>query len=59
MPNSESTEQPPLTPELIGPARDFNSFIELEFERRRSSQKDFDAALFDEAVELVMHKIKG
>jgi hypothetical protein len=45
--------------ELSGPAKDFRGFIELELERRRSSDKDFDPELFDEAVELVLDKLRG
>lgn len=52
-------EETPAPPAPIGPARDFRNFVELEFERRRSAQKDFDARLFEEAVELVMGKIQG
>lgn len=59
MSDAESSTEQPDRRELVGPARDFRDFIELEFERRRSSQKDFDAKLFHEAVELAMKKIKG
>ena len=47
----------PSKDELIGPAKDFRTFIELEFERRRSSQKGFDRDLFDQAVGLVLSKL--
>ena len=43
--------------ELTGPARDFSAFVELEYERRMSSEKDFDPELFREAVELVLGKL--
>jgi len=59
MSDPESTEPQPSSSQRVGPAHDFKDFIELEFERRRSSQKDFDAVLFDEAVTLVMKKING
>lgn len=50
---------PPGARELTGPAKDFANFIELELERRRSSDKDFDPDLFDEAVELVLRKLRN
>ena len=45
--------------ELTGPAKDFALFSELEFERRRNSEQDFDADLFYEAVELALAKLAG
>lgn len=45
------------TNERAGPSRDFAAFSELELERRRNSDEDFDAGLFHEAVALVMGKI--
>jgi hypothetical protein len=53
------TKQQPAPPEPIGPARDFSEFITPEYERRRSTQKDFDAELFEEPVALVMDKLKS
>jgi hypothetical protein len=47
------------TNERAGPARDFASFSELERERRRNSDKDFNAQIFHEAVALVLGKIAG
>lgn len=49
----------PETKERAGPARDFASFSELELERRRNSDKDFDARIFHEAVALVLGTIAG
>jgi len=48
----------PRTNELIGPAKDFAAFAELESERRRSSEKEFDQNVFREAVELVLGKLR-
>ena len=45
------------TEERAGPARDFAAFSKLEHERRRNSDKDFDAGIFHEAVALVLGKI--
>lgn len=57
MAKTPSPEQP--RPErLIGPAKDFSSYAELEYERRRSSEKDFDPDTFHEAVELVLSKLQ-
>ena len=58
MPETRTTQDPDPR-ELTGPAKDFGTFIELEHERRRSSDKDFDPELFDEAVELVLDKLRG
>ncbi|MEA3277157.1 MAG: hypothetical protein U9Q81_18095, partial [Pseudomonadota bacterium] len=37
----------------------FSAFAELEFERLRNSEDDFDPEVFREAVELVLGKIEG
>ena len=47
----------PQETERQGPAQDFALFAELEFERRRNSQKDFDAETFRQAVELVLRRL--
>jgi hypothetical protein len=47
------------TQERVGPAKDFMAFAELELERRRSSDRDFDLDLFKDAVALVVGKISG
>ncbi|MEA3277365.1 MAG: hypothetical protein U9Q81_19200, partial [Pseudomonadota bacterium] len=54
--------KPPKQPragEPAGPAKDFSAFAELEFERLRNSEDDFDPEVFREAVELVLGKIEG
>jgi hypothetical protein len=43
----------------VGPARDFAAFCELERERRRNSDADFDPARFDAALALVLAKLGG
>lgn len=43
----------------VGPARDFAAFCELERERRRSSDDDFDPERFDAALALVLAKLGG
>jgi hypothetical protein len=57
------TEKDPPTPsgtnERAGPTRDFAAFSKLELERLRNSDKEFDAEVFHEAVELVLGKIAG
>ena len=47
------------TDERAGPAKDFAVFSELELERRRNSDQDFDAGLFHEAVALVLGKLSS
>ena len=44
-------------PRPAGPARDFAAFCELDRERRRNSDDDFDPNLFDEAVALVLSRL--
>jgi hypothetical protein len=44
--------------ELRGLARDFAAYAELERERRRNSFDDFDPDLFEDAVALVMKKLR-
>ena len=46
---------------LHGPQRPGESFAEFcgaEAERRKNSGEEFDSALFDEAVDLVMRKLQ-
>ena len=50
--------EPDRIPPLTGPAKDFSAYIELEHERRLSSDRDFDPELFREAVELVLAKLR-
>ena len=40
-----------------GPARDFAAFCELDRERRRNSDDNFDPGLFEEAVALVLGRL--
>jgi hypothetical protein len=44
--------------DMVGPAKDFMGFIDLELERRRNSDQAFDPALFEEAVDLVLAKLR-
>ncbi len=41
-----------------GLAKDFANYAELERERRRNSYGDFEPRIFDEAVELVLQKLR-
>jgi hypothetical protein len=56
-------EQDPPRPsgeqERAGPGKDFAAFSELELERLRNSDEDFDAEVFHAAVDLVLGKIAG
>ena len=56
-PYDAAPEPVPQETERQGPAQDFALFAELEFERRRNSQKDFDAETFRQAVELVLRRL--
>lgn len=40
-------------------ATDFATFCAAERERRSDADQDFDAELFDEAVQLIMHKLQA
>jgi hypothetical protein len=40
-----------------GPARDFAAFSETERDHRRNADPNFDAALYDEAVQLVLDRL--
>lgn len=54
-PQSPDTDR---STKLTGPAKDFTAFVELEHERRLSSDPEFDPELFREAVELVLAKLR-
>ncbi|MEA3291972.1 MAG: hypothetical protein U9Q71_06710 [Pseudomonadota bacterium] len=53
-----TTENRPPDPELIGPAKDFADFAELEYERRRNSDPNFDPDSFHDAVALVLSQLR-
>lgn len=55
-PGAPTAAHPP-DPRPAGPARDFAAFCELDRERRRNSDDDFDPALFDEAVALALARL--
>jgi len=55
---SSVSETTPTDPAPSGPARDFLRFCEEEFERRNYSDDDFDEALFAEARDLVVRRLK-
>jgi len=57
--NKNEPSTPSGTQDRAGPARDFAAFSELELERRRNSDQEFDTQLFQEAVALVTGKIAG
>jgi len=42
-----------------GLAKDFAIYAELERERRRNSYDDFEPRVFDEAVTLVLQKLRA
>ena len=48
----------PLQAELKGPAGEFTTYCEEEFQRRSNSGEAFDAELYEEAVQFVLSKLK-
>lgn len=56
-----SEEQQETTPTMMAgtPATEFASFCEAERERRNNADPDFDADVFDEAVELIVRKLQA
>jgi hypothetical protein len=44
---------------LKGPARDFALFCVGEIQRRENSGREFDLALHNEAVKLILSKLTG
>ena len=48
----------PLEAELKGPAGEFSIYCQEEFQRRSNSGEDFDAELYEEAVQFVLSKLK-
>ena len=53
------TPRPIKDPEPRGLAKDFAIYAELERERRRNSYDNFDPRIFDEAVTLVLGKLRA
>ena len=54
---NEKSPAPDDDHEPRGLAKDFAAFAELEYERRRNADQDFDPVAFHEAVELVLGKL--
>jgi len=44
---------------LQGPVKDFETFCEAEIERRKNSGQPFDPSLFEDAVDLVIRRLKA
>ena len=56
---SEEREPRPLSSsQLQGPAEDFASYCEAAFERRRNSEGPFDEAVYREAMELTLERLR-
>ncbi len=56
----DATDRPSwFTDDLSGPAREFALYSLAERERREDSDPDFDPRLFDDAVELVLDRLRG
>ena len=56
-----SEEQQQTDPGRVArnPATEFASFCAAERERRGNASPDFDAAVFDEAVQLIVRKLEA
>jgi hypothetical protein len=54
------TQNPPrpLEAALKGPAGEFSFYCQEEFQRRSNSGEDFDAELYEEAVQFVLSKLQ-
>ncbi|HIP53706.1 MAG TPA: hypothetical protein EYH03_06830 [Chromatiales bacterium] len=55
---SSESSKPLSKAKLRGPIQDFQTYCEIERERRRNSGEEFDEELFDEAVELVVRRLE-
>jgi len=56
---NEKSPAPDADLEPRGLAKDFAVYAELERERRRNSYDDFEPRVFDEAVALVLQKLRA
>ncbi|MEA2079141.1 MAG: hypothetical protein U9P00_04660 [Pseudomonadota bacterium] len=56
-----SEEQQEVGPSKVerSPATEFAAFCAAERERRSNADPDFDAEVYDEAVELIVHKVEA
>jgi len=56
-----SEEQQEVGPSKVerSPATEFVAFCTAERERRGNADPDFDAEVFDEAVQLIVHKLEA
>ena len=48
----------PLEAELKGPAGEFSEYCKAERQRRENSGEDFDADLYEEAVQFVLNNLQ-
>ena len=55
---SEANQPPLASDDLQGTAREFLEYCEEERERRRDSGEAFDEDLYQEAVELVLRRLR-
>jgi len=56
---AESGNKPLQGSELAGPSRDFFSYCEAEFERRKNSGEPFDEAAYREAMEMTLRRLQA
>ncbi len=55
---SSQNEHRPLEAELKGPAGEFSAYCQEELQRRSNSGEEFDAELYNEAIQFVLSKLK-
>lgn len=53
------TDKPLSRSDLHGPARVFTDFCDAEFERRRNSDEAFDEDAYQEAMDIILRKLKA
>ena len=56
---AESGNKPLQGSDLAGPSRDFSSYCEAEFERRKNSGEAFDEAAYREAMEMTLRRLQA
>jgi len=50
-------EKTGMSAKLKGPAKSFAEYCEAELERRRNAEADFDEAVYQQAMQLVLRKL--
>lgn len=56
---SSELSKPLSRAKLQGPVKDFEAFCKTELDRRRNTGEAFDETLFEDAVDLVIRRLKA